>query len=130
MGEHVPVEERPATRGEPFTVASVFTPKATAIAGFAFAVLSMTGQGIWTQVLQALWGQGFPASLVGYVLVSWAGSTLLVALVALLLARRTLRDGAAAAGWEGHLARAAVIVASVGALLSLVAILGGLARSV
>ena len=109
---------------------SVLTPAATAIAGFAFAVFSMLGQGTWTQTMQALWGLNFAQSQFMHVLASWALTTLLLAVVAFVLARRTLRDPAAAGSWEGHLARAAMIVAAAGGLLSAVGILAGLVRGV
>jgi hypothetical protein len=107
---------------------AVLTPGATAIAGFAFAIFSMLGQGTWTQTVQVLWGPNFAQSQLVHVLASWAVTTLLLAVVAFLLARRTLRDPAAAGSWEGHLARAAMIVAAAGAMLSAVGILAGLVR--
>jgi hypothetical protein len=114
----------------PHSFGKILTPKATAIAALAFAVFSMQGQGTWSQTVQALvWNGGnFPQSQLSYVLASWAVATLLLACVAWLLARRTLRDAVAAGSWEGHLARAAMIVAAAGALLSVVAILAGAVR--
>jgi hypothetical protein len=62
----------------------------------------MRGQGRWSQAVQALlWkGGNFPQSRVSSVLASWAVATLLLAGVAWLLARRTLRDPSAAGSWE------------------------------
>lgn len=106
---------------------ALLTPKATAIAGFAFAVFSMLGQGTWSAAVQSLfWGSSFPESQLPSVLGSWAVASLLLAVVGWLLARRTLTDPGAAAGWEGHLARAAVLVAAAGALLSVLGIVGAL----
>ncbi len=106
---------------------TVLTPKATAIAGFTFAVLSMTGQGTWSQALQSLfWGANFAQTQLTAVLGSWSAATLLLAAAGWTLGRRTLGDAAAAASWEGHLARAAMIVAAAGAALSALGVLGAL----
>jgi hypothetical protein len=111
-------------------LSGLLTPRATAIAAFAFAVFSMQGQGTWSQALQTLfWGAGqYPESRVLSVFVTWGLATLLLAVVAGLLALHTLRDAVASTTWEGSLARAAVLVASAGALLSLIGILAGLVR--
>ncbi len=106
---------------------ALLTPKATAIAGFAFAVFSMQGQGTWSAALQSLfWGGHFAPDQVPVVLGTWAFGALVLAAVGWLLARRTLADAGAAAGWEGHLARAAVLVAAAGALLSVLGMVGSL----
>lgn len=125
MSEHEPDEA--TTGGGPSFLGSLMTPKAAAIAGFAFAVLSMTGQGTWSMAVQTLfWGSNFPQSQVTFVLGSWAVATLVIAALGWLLARRTLSDAVAADSWEGHLARAATLVAGVGAVLSVLGILGSL----
>ena len=125
MSEHQPVE--PATTGRLVPTGTVLTPKSTAIAGFTFAVLSMTGQGTWSTGLGALfWGQNFAPSQVDAVVGTWSVATLLLAVLGGLLARRTLADATAAVAWEGHLARAGMIVAAVSAVLSLLGILGAL----
>jgi hypothetical protein len=106
---------------------ALLTPKSTAIAGFAFAVFSMLGQGTWTAAVQSLfWGSNFPESQLPSVLGGWAVASLLLAVIAGLLARRTLTEAGGAAGWEGHLARAAVLVAAAGAVLSALGIIGAL----
>ncbi len=110
---------------DPGLVAPVLTSQSCAIAGFAFAVLSMLGQGTWTFAAQALlWSTGFALGDMDEVLFGWAAATLLLAGGAIVLARRTLADPVGAGAWEGHLARAAVIVAGVGLLLSSIGILG------
>jgi hypothetical protein len=112
----------------PSMVTSLLTPGASAIAGFAFAVFSMLGQGTWSTALQSLFwsGGGFPQSSLGAVLSVWAVGTLLMAIVGIVLARRTLADAVTSASWEGNLARAALLVAAAGVLLSLLGIVGGL----
>ncbi len=119
--------------GEPQTVrrgvlspANLMTTQATAIASFAFAVFSMLGQqGSWSTALTSLlWGTSYDIGAVDEVMVAWGVGGLLIAAVGVWLAHRTLRVVDQA--WEAHLARAAVLIAAVGALLAVVAILGGL----
>ncbi len=112
------------------SVAGVLTPKATSIAALAFGVLSMQGQGTWSQALGMLfWSDGsFPVSQVPLAFAVAAFASLLLAVVAGLLAAHTLRDRTAAGSWEGHLARAALLVAAAGAALSVLGVLGGVVR--
>lgn len=125
MSEHQPVE--PAATERLVPTGTLLTPKSAAIAGFTFAVLSMTGQGTWSTALESLfWGQTFPQSQANAVVGSWSVATLLLAGLGWLLARRALADAAAAVSWEGHLARAAMIVAAVAAALSVLGVLGAL----
>lgn len=108
---------------------TILTSKSAAIAGFTFAVFSMLGQGTWSYALQAVfWGASFPQRDVLQVIVGWAIASLMLAAAGLVLARRALRFPLSDEAWEGHLARAAVIVAGVGVLVSLVGIIGGLLR--
>lgn len=127
MSDHEDVDRR---RTLPWSDGQLFTPRATAIAAFTFAVLSMQGQGTWSQALGAVfWNSGnFPSSQVPFVFAVWAFATLLLAVVAWLLAVHTLRDRTAAGSWEGHLARAAMIVAAAGAVLSVLGVLAGAVR--
>lgn len=105
--------------------ANLLTPEASAIAGFAFAVFSMLGQGSWSIAITALfWGDSYPAGSVGGVMVGWGVGALLMAALGGWLASRAL--GVGTVGWDAHLARAAVLVAAVGALLSLLTIVGAL----
>jgi hypothetical protein len=117
-------EPRPRTPS-PFSAEKMLTPKATGIAGFTFAVFSMLGQGTWSTALSALfWGTGYGIGTVPNVMVAWGIGCLVMAGLAGWLARSTLR--AADGAWEGHLARAAVLVAAVGAVLATLTIIGGL----
>jgi hypothetical protein len=125
MSEQQPVE--PAATGRLVPTGTLLTPKAAAIAGFTFAVLSMMGQGTWSVALQSLfWGQQFAPSQVSAVVGSWSVATLLIAGLGWLLARRTLGEPTAAVSWEGHLARAGMIVAAVSAGLSVLGVVGAL----
>jgi hypothetical protein len=101
---------------------TVLTPEACAIAGFTFAVLTMTGQGAWTGLVQALFRGSFAAGRIGSVFASAFMATLLLDAVALWLARRTLADPSAAWSWAGHLARATVVVAAVAAAVATVSL--------
>lgn len=111
----------------PFAPANLLTARASAIAGFSFAVFSMLGQGSWTTAVTALfWGTGFPDGAVPNVMAGWGIGGLVMAGVASLLARNTLRTADEA--WEAHLARAAVLVAAAAAVLAVLTIVGGLAH--
>ncbi|MGH3960086.1 hypothetical protein [Mycobacterium sp.] len=128
MGEHEEyvgqdgVEARPA----PSWLSGILTPEASAISGFAFAALSMMGQGTLGVAIQAIvLGDGFGPSDVGSAFALWGIATLVLAVIGFVLAGRTLRDPYAASRWPGHLARAAVIVAVVGVLVSLIGIVAG-----
>ena len=101
---------------------TLLTPEACAIAGFTLAALTMTGQGAWTAVAQSLFGSSFPESSLGTVLASGFLAALVVDVLAVLLARRALADPGSRAGWAGHLARAAIVVAVLGAGFSLLAL--------
>jgi hypothetical protein len=126
MSEHE-YGDRGHAPGTSYGPGGLLTPRACAIAGFAFAAFSMLGQGTWSLALQALvWGSTFQQSQIGSILAGWALATLILAGVAWLLARRTLADPVAAGAWDGHLARAAVLVAAAGAVFSVIGLVGGL----
>lgn len=119
----------PTSTTSPLAPANLMTPRATAIAGFAFAVLSMLGQGTWSTALTTLfWGTSYSPDAVPHVMAVWGVGCLVVAGLGAWLARNTLR--VADQAWEAHLARAAVIVAALGALLAVLTIIGGLIHSV
>lgn len=105
--------------------AGLLTPQASAIAAMAFAVLSMTGFGGWERAVSALWGQNFPQSGIVVVLAAFSSGTLLAAVAGLVLGRRAMRSP----GWEGHLGRAAVLVAAIGGVLAAVSVLLNIAHS-
>ena len=119
-------DDQPALRTGTTSTGSVLTPEACAIAGFTLAALTMTGQGAWTGVAQALFGSSFPASSLGTVLASGFLAAVVVDGLAVLLARRTLVDPGSRAGWAGHLARAAIVLAVLGAGFSLLALVTSL----
>jgi len=104
----------------------LWTATSQAIAGFAISVVAMTGQGIWTQVLNALWGT-FPQVQVPSVLSSWAVSALLVAGAGFVLSRRAVRTSPTDA-WEAHLGRAGMIVAGLTCGLAMLTLVLWLAR--
>jgi hypothetical protein len=101
------------------------TPQASAIAGFAFAVFSMMGQGSWTMALTALlWGTSYDVGTAPHVMAVWGVGCLIMSGLAVWLANGTLR--LALHTWEAHLARAAVLIAAAGAVLAVISIIGGL----
>ncbi|GAA6528022.1 hypothetical protein IDVR_38260 [Intrasporangium sp. DVR] len=93
---------------------------------FALAVLGLRGQGAWTTALNAFLPGGFaPNEFVWYVVGAGLGS-LALAVGAWWLARRVLiGDAMQAPGWAEHLARAAVIISLIAAVLSALTIVGG-----
>jgi hypothetical protein len=104
---------------------SVLTPSACAVAAFAIALLTLSGQNLLLIGVQALFGEGFWTGndVAGYYLV-WGLAALGPLAVVALLARVALPG--AAATWEAHLARAAVIVAAVAAIGAVLTAIGGL----
>jgi hypothetical protein len=118
----------PSTPG-PFAPANLLTPKATAIAGFTFAVLSMLAQSTWSTALTTLfWGSSYSPGTVPNVMAVWGIGCLVVAGLGAWLAHHTLR--VADQAWEAQLARAAVIVAALGGILAVLTIIGGLVHGV
>ena len=108
--------------------ASLLSVEASAISAFTVALLGMFGGTTIASVLvQAVVGAPWEThGWVGYSVLS-AGTGLLFALGAMLLARRVLVDADAPA-WSGNLARAAVVVAAIGGALSIVAVLAAVVR--
>jgi hypothetical protein len=104
--------------------ASLLTPAASAVAAFAVAATSLSGQNLLLVGVQSLLGQGFGSgsSPGGYYTV-WGIAALVPLVVAVLLARLTLR--ATRAGWETTLARAAVVLAVVATAGAILTLLGG-----
>ena len=106
----------------------LLTPGSAAIAGFTFAVFSVLGQGAWGTALSTLfWGRSYAMGSSIHVLTAWGVGNLIMAGLAVSLGRRTI--AAEADGWASHLARAAVIVAGLGAILAVITIIGGLVES-
>ena len=117
MSDH----EQPADRERPETV-PILTPPAAAIAAFTLAVLTMLGQGAWSGLVQSLLFRSFAEGQLDTRLLWSYGATLLLDAVAFWLAHRALRDPVAAQTWAGHLARAAVIVATVAVVVTVIAL--------
>lgn len=117
-------EEPQGPSGPVLSPGRLLTPQASAIAGFAFAVFSMLGQGSWSTALSTLvWGDSFGMGSVRHVMAVWGVGCLAMAALGIWLAHRTLQ--VADHAWEGQLARATVIVAALGALLAVLTIIGG-----
>ncbi len=106
--------------------AALLSPEAQALAGFTFALLSMFGGGIANLVAQAVLGFTFDSSQARLHVVVPGLVLLFLALLGIWLGRQVIRGGwEEAPTWAGQLARAAVIVAVVGVVVSLVTIIGG-----
>jgi hypothetical protein len=108
--------------------AGLLTPPAAATTAFALAVFSMLGQGTWTTAVQSFFGTSFGPNDYSIILAATGVATGALALGALWLGRRVVTDGRAVASWEGHLARAAILVAALGAVLSILTIIGGVVQ--
>ncbi len=107
---------------------TLLTPPAAAIAGFTFAVFSVLGQGAWGTALSTLvWNNSYAMGSGVHVLASWGFGNLVMAGIAVALGRRSI--AAEPEGWASHLARAAVIVAGLGAVLAVITIIGGLIQA-
>ncbi len=103
---------------------ALLAPASSAVAAFAVAATTLSGQNLLLVGIQSLLGQGFGSgsSPAGYYTV-WGVAALVPLVVAVLLAQITLR--ATRAGWEATLARAAVVLAVVAALGAILTMLGG-----
>ncbi|MGZ5416799.1 MAG: hypothetical protein ACXWDI_06445 [Nocardioides sp.] len=104
---------------------SLLTPAASAVAAFAVAATSLSGQNLLLIGVQSLLGQGFGSggSPAGYYTV-WGVAALVPLLLVVLLARVALR--ATSSGWESTLARASMLLAAAGAVGAVLTALGGI----
>jgi hypothetical protein len=108
---------------------SLLTAQAAAITAFTFAVVSLLGGTTTQTLMQAILGFTFEPIDYRWIVLVPPIVLLLFALGAMLLGARAIRrDRDEAPTWAGQLARAAVVVAVVGAGLSVVAIVAGLLR--
>ena len=121
VAEHDDARARALGAGLP-----LLTPKASAITAFTLAVMSMLGQGSWTTAVQSFYGTSFAPSSYGSIVVAIGLVLLAMALGALWLARSVILRANRDTSWEDHLARAAVVVGGLGAVLALVTVVGGL----
>ena len=109
------------------TVHPVLSAEASAITGFTLAVTSLLGQTSWTTAMQAFFGTSFPQSDVNNVLLWYGVASLLMSGVAMWFGRRvTYAEVGARPTWAGHLARAALVLATFGALFAVLTVLGAL----
>jgi hypothetical protein len=106
---------------------SLLTAEATSVTALTLAVSSIFGIGGAMLVAQSVLGTPIgPSGLRAQNLIA-AAITLAMALGAILLASRVLRQAEAQyAQWARHLAAAAVAVGAIGALLSAAALIGAL----
>lgn len=115
-------DERVATQDE--APDGLLTPASSAIAGLVLAVLSLGGNGIWNLAVSAFVGSSFGDMTP--VLVMNGGTSLVVALGALWLGRRGMAFPPAGVMWAPHVARAAVLLAGLGVVLSALTVAGAL----
>ena len=106
-----------ATRG-------LFTTQATSVTALALGFVALTGNSILVAGLQALSGAGVGTDIGPFdYYMSQAVASVVVTALVLLLARPGLRLGV---GWEATASRAAVILAGLAFVGSLLVLLGGL----
>jgi hypothetical protein len=101
------------------------SPEAASICGFSLAVLSLQGQGSWMTAVGSFFGTRVGLGAYGHVLTVAGLVALALAVAAVLLAGRVVRDGAVV-GWPDHLARAAVVLGLLGGVFAVVTVAGGL----
>ncbi|AXG14321.1 hypothetical protein DN585_13715 [Intrasporangium calvum] len=105
----------------------LLTPESSAIAALALAVLGLRGQGAWTTALNAFLPDGFAPNEFAWFVVGAGLGSLAVAVGAWWLAPTVLiKDAIQAPSWAEHLARAAVLISMIAAVLSALTIVGGL----
>ena len=87
-------DDSPFHSPEKPALANLLTPKATAIAGFTFAVLSMLAQSTWSTALTMLfWGSSYSPGTVPNVMAVWGVGSLVMAALGALLAMLTIIGG-------------------------------------
>lgn len=116
----------PISRAES-SARELLAPEATTVAAAVLAWVALTGNGILVAGLQAILGQGVGRTVGPYgYLMSQAAASLAIAVLVLLLARPGLR---ATGGWVQVTARAAVILAALALVGSLLVLVAGLMTS-
>ena len=109
---------------------SLLTPEATSITAFTIALSSVVGFGGWVLVATSVFPATHPGQADLRSQIMGAAILLAMALGAILLASRVLRQAEArCAQWARHLAGAAVPVAAIGTLLNAAALIGALYNS-
>ncbi len=112
------------TAGE--TIGSLLTPGACAVVALVLSVLVLMGNNLMVVGSQAIVGNVFGGSSdFGRYLVTTGGGMLVPVALSLVLARRALALGGATAQ-QATLARAAVVLALVGAVYAVLTLVGGL----
>ena len=98
------------------------TPAVSAITAFTLAVTALMGQNIITVGVSTVLGPGFGRTGPSVSYVAWGVGTVLQVGLVVLFAWRATRLHT----WEGTLARAAVVVAAVAVVASVLVFVGGL----
>jgi hypothetical protein len=96
-----------------------------AIVGLVLAVLSLQGQGSWGLAIQSIFGLRFGPDQFGIVLALTGLATLGLSMAGFVLGRRASVHGGVAS-WEQHVGRAAVVLGALGAVISVVTVVGSL----
>ncbi|HEY0772915.1 MAG TPA: hypothetical protein VGD51_02445 [Nocardioidaceae bacterium] len=97
-----------------------------AIVGLVLAVLSLQGQGSWGLAIQAIFGLRFGPDQFGIVLALTGLATLGLSMAGFVLGRRASSVHGSVASWEHYVGRAAVVLGALGAVISVVTVVGSL----
>lgn len=123
-------DEESAHRPARLRLSDLLTPTSTSIAGLAFAIFSMLGQGTMSITVQSFaLGSRYSLGSVDTVMVVWGIGCVLLAVLGGGFAWFTLRAnpiGPEHGQWPAQLARAAVLIAAVGGTLGILTVIGGL----
>ena len=103
--------------------AALLTPASAAVAAFAVAATSLSGQNLLLVGVQSLLGQGIGSNSPSGYYTTWGIAALVPLLLVALLARVVLR--ATSSGWESTLARASMLLAAAVAAGAVLTALGG-----
>lgn len=97
-----------------------------AIVGLVLAVLSLQGQGSWGLAIQSIFGLRFGPDQFGIVLALTGLATLGLSMAGFVLGRRASSVHGSVASWEHYVGRAAVVLGALGAVISVVTVVGSL----
>ena len=105
---------------------TLLTPQATSVVAIVLACFSLMGQGTWTTAVQVFFGTVFRESQYADVLTWNAVASLVVSLGGVYFARLTVTARRGVIAWDIHLARAAMVIAGIGAVFAAATLVGSL----
>lgn len=97
-----------------------------AIVGLVLAILSLQGQGSWTTAIQAVFGYQLGPDQFSVAMAISGLVTLGFGVAGFVLGRRASSVSAGLPSWEQYVGRAAVVLGAIGAVISMVTVVGSL----